>query len=146
LKIELNDPKPGKGIQAERPLQFPAKKQLSTRRFMLPTLDLRRLKMGGKKVIIIGAGIAGLSLGCYLQKSGFLTEIYEANGRAGGLCSALVFAHPAQSSFPRRNQTAVRAKMAPYFSVIGRFPIARFFSSVHIQPHLNRSTRKRSIE
>jgi phytoene dehydrogenase-like protein len=87
LKIELNDPKPGKGIQAERPLQFPAKKQLSTRRFMLPTLDLRRLKMGGKKVIIIGAGIAGLSLGCYLQKSGFLTEIYEANGRAGGLCS-----------------------------------------------------------
>ncbi len=43
--------------------------------------------MGAKKVIIIGGGIAGLSLGCYLQKSGFSTEIYEANGRAGGLCS-----------------------------------------------------------
>jgi phytoene dehydrogenase-like protein len=43
--------------------------------------------MGSKKVAIIGAGIAGLSLGCYLQKSGFSTEIYEANGKPGGLCT-----------------------------------------------------------
>ncbi len=42
--------------------------------------------MGSKKVVIIGAGIAGLSLGCYLQMHGFSTEIYEANARAGGLC------------------------------------------------------------
>lgn len=42
--------------------------------------------MGSKKVVIIGAGIAGLSLGCYLQMNGFSTEIYEANARAGGLC------------------------------------------------------------
>lgn len=43
--------------------------------------------MGSKKVTIIGAGIAGLTIGCYLQKSGFVTEIYEANGKPGGLCT-----------------------------------------------------------
>lgn len=39
-----------------------------------------------KKVIIIGAGIAGLSAGIYLQKAGFETEIYEKNSVAGGEC------------------------------------------------------------
>ncbi len=40
-----------------------------------------------KKVAIIGAGIAGLSAGCYLQKFGFETEIFEAHSKPGGLCS-----------------------------------------------------------
>ncbi|MHA1585780.1 MAG: phytoene desaturase family protein [Candidatus Heimdallarchaeota archaeon] len=40
-----------------------------------------------KKVAVIGAGIAGLSTGCYLQKFGFETEIFEAHSKAGGLCS-----------------------------------------------------------
>ncbi|NHK31517.1 MAG: NAD(P)/FAD-dependent oxidoreductase [Asgard group archaeon] len=39
-----------------------------------------------RKVAIIGAGIAGLSTGCYLHKFGFETEIFEANSKAGGLC------------------------------------------------------------
>lgn len=39
-----------------------------------------------KKVIIIGAGIAGLSAGIYLQKAGFESEIYEKNAVAGGEC------------------------------------------------------------
>jgi phytoene dehydrogenase-like protein len=39
------------------------------------------------KVGIIGAGIAGLSAGCYLQKYGFETEIFEAYTKAGGLCT-----------------------------------------------------------
>ena len=30
-----------------------------------------------KKVTIIGAGIAGLSAGCYLQMNGYNTDIYE---------------------------------------------------------------------
>jgi phytoene dehydrogenase-like protein len=37
------------------------------------------------KVLIIGGGIAGLSAGCYLQQSGFKTEIYEAHSISGGL-------------------------------------------------------------
>ena len=36
-------------------------------------------------VLIIGAGIAGLSAGCYLQQSGFKTEIFEAHSIPGGL-------------------------------------------------------------
>jgi phytoene dehydrogenase-like protein len=38
------------------------------------------------RVNIIGAGISGLSLGCYLQMNGFETEIYEKQSHPGGLC------------------------------------------------------------
>lgn len=40
-----------------------------------------------KKVIVIGAGIAGLSLGLYLLKSGFDVKIFEMNDKCGGLCT-----------------------------------------------------------
>ncbi len=40
-----------------------------------------------EKVIIIGAGISGLSAGIYGQKNGMITEIYEKNPVAGGLCA-----------------------------------------------------------
>jgi len=40
-----------------------------------------------KKVNIIGAGISGLSLGCYLQMNGFDTEIFEMHNLPGGLCT-----------------------------------------------------------
>lgn len=40
------------------------------------------------RVIIIGAGIAGLSCGCYLQMNGIQTEIIEAAELPGGLCTA----------------------------------------------------------
>ena len=43
-----------------------------------------------KKVNIIGAGLAGLSTGIYLQQSGVDTEIYELAGWAGGVCTAWV--------------------------------------------------------
>lgn len=39
-----------------------------------------------KKIIIIGAGISGLSAGIFAQKNGFISEIYEKNPVAGGLC------------------------------------------------------------
>ncbi len=41
-----------------------------------------------KKVIIIGAGIAGLSAGCYLQLNGYDTEIFELHNLPGGLCTS----------------------------------------------------------
>lgn len=40
-----------------------------------------------KKVVIIGAGVAGLAAGCYLQMNGYRTEICEKNSTAGGLCT-----------------------------------------------------------
>ncbi len=39
------------------------------------------------KVIIIGAGVAGLSAGSYLQMNGYETEIFEMHNIAGGLCA-----------------------------------------------------------
>ncbi|MCX6246523.1 MAG: NAD(P)/FAD-dependent oxidoreductase [Bacteroidetes bacterium] len=39
------------------------------------------------KINIIGAGVAGLSAGCYLQMNGFETEIFEKHSRPGGLCT-----------------------------------------------------------
>lgn len=41
-----------------------------------------------KKVSIIGAGIAGLSAGCYLQMNGYNTDIYELHTTPGGLCTS----------------------------------------------------------
>jgi len=41
-----------------------------------------------KKVTIIGAGIAGLSTGCYLQMNGYNTRIFEAHNLPGGVCTA----------------------------------------------------------
>ncbi len=40
--------------------------------------------MTQKNVIIIGAGIAGLTAGCYLQMNGYKTEIYELHNLPGG--------------------------------------------------------------
>ena len=44
--------------------------------------------MGKKKIIIIGAGIAGLSAGCYAQMNGYDTTILEMHDKPGGLCTA----------------------------------------------------------
>ena len=44
--------------------------------------------MTEKSVIIIGAGLAGLSTGCYAQMNGYHTRIFERHTRAGGVCTA----------------------------------------------------------
>jgi phytoene dehydrogenase-like protein len=41
-----------------------------------------------KKVNIVGAGIAGLSAGCYLQMNGYDTQIFEAHNLPGGVCTS----------------------------------------------------------
>ncbi len=40
-----------------------------------------------KRVIIIGAGMAGLTAGFYAAKNGFDTTIFEAHSLPGGLCT-----------------------------------------------------------
>ncbi len=39
------------------------------------------------KIIIVGAGVSGLSAGIYGQLAGFDTEIYEKNPTPGGECT-----------------------------------------------------------
>ena len=41
-----------------------------------------------KSIIIIGAGIAGLSAGCYSQMNGYRTRIFEMHTIPGGLCTS----------------------------------------------------------
>lgn len=42
----------------------------------------------GKKIIIVGGGVAGLSAGCYAQMNGYDAEIYEMHTAPGGRCAA----------------------------------------------------------
>jgi len=51
---------------------------------MSETLERR----AGTSMIVIGAGIAGLSAGCYAQMNGYRSRIYEMHTRPGGLCTA----------------------------------------------------------
>lgn len=44
--------------------------------------------MEQKSIIIIGAGIAGLSAGCYGQINGYRTQIFEMHDLPGGLCTS----------------------------------------------------------
>lgn len=44
--------------------------------------------MTNKKLLIIGAGMAGLSAGCYAQMNGFDSEIFELHSIPGGLCTS----------------------------------------------------------
>jgi phytoene dehydrogenase-like protein len=41
-----------------------------------------------KSIIIIGAGVAGLSAGCYGQMNGYRTQIFELHDKPGGLCTS----------------------------------------------------------
>ena len=40
-----------------------------------------------ESLIIIGAGIAGLSAGCYAQMNGYRSQILELHTIPGGLCT-----------------------------------------------------------
>jgi phytoene dehydrogenase-like protein len=44
--------------------------------------------MADQSIIIIGAGIAGLSAGCYAQMNGYHTQIFELHDKPGGLCTS----------------------------------------------------------
>jgi phytoene dehydrogenase-like protein len=44
--------------------------------------------MGGPRLVIIGAGVAGLTAGCYAARSGYRTTILEMGQTPGGLCTS----------------------------------------------------------
>ncbi len=44
--------------------------------------------MAERKVLIIGAGVAGLTAGCYLQMNGYPTTLFEMGRTPGGSCTA----------------------------------------------------------
>jgi phytoene dehydrogenase-like protein len=41
-----------------------------------------------KKMLIIGAGVSGLSAGCYAQMNGYDSEVYEMHSILGGVCTS----------------------------------------------------------
>jgi phytoene dehydrogenase-like protein len=41
-----------------------------------------------KTIIIIGAGLAGLSTGCFAQRNGYKTQIFELQANPGGVCTS----------------------------------------------------------
>ena len=43
--------------------------------------------MNGKNIIIIGAGVSGLTAGIYAEMNGFHAIILEKNPSVGGLCT-----------------------------------------------------------
>jgi len=45
------------------------------------------MKMTEKSIIIIGAGLAGLSTGCYSQMNGYQTQIFEHHSIPGGVAT-----------------------------------------------------------
>jgi phytoene dehydrogenase-like protein len=79
-----------------------------------------------KKVVIIGAGISGLSAGCYALKSGFEVEILEKNTYAGGLCRSLPNSNFIEDGFPPLIQG-----MSPYTN---RYNL---WKELSIENHLN---------
>lgn len=50
--------------------------------------DRELAKDGPPRVIVIGAGLAGLATGCYAQMSGLETRIFEKHVLPGGCCTA----------------------------------------------------------
>jgi len=42
----------------------------------------------GRSMIVIGAGVAGLSAGCYAQMNGYRSRIFEMHTKPGGLCTS----------------------------------------------------------
>jgi phytoene dehydrogenase-like protein len=58
-----------------------------THQFQKGHSDEREEKTVNTSIAIIGAGIAGLSAGCYLQMNGYETHIFEAHAIPGGLCT-----------------------------------------------------------
>ena len=44
--------------------------------------------MSQKSILIIGAGVGGLSAGCYAAMNGYRTTIVEMHSRPGGVCTS----------------------------------------------------------
>lgn len=44
--------------------------------------------MNEKSIVIVGAGMAGLSAGCYVRMNGYKATILERNSIPGGLSTA----------------------------------------------------------
>ncbi len=45
-------------------------------------------RMDGPRLVIIGDGVAGLTVGCYAARSGYPTTILEMGRGPGGLCTS----------------------------------------------------------
>jgi phytoene dehydrogenase-like protein len=51
-------------------------------------MDMPQVKQNRETMIIIGAGLGGLSTGCYARMNGYQTRIFEMHDIPGGCCTA----------------------------------------------------------
>ena len=65
-----------------------------------------------KKIIVVGAGIAGLTAAYTLQKDGFDVEVLERNDAVLRNASSSAATTPASAQFGRRKTSASRASSA----------------------------------
>lgn len=109
--------------------------------------------MTEKSIIIIGAGLAGLSTGCYAQMNGYHTHIFEHHTKPGGVATAwkrkdytidggihfLMGHKPGQSTYELyRELGTAQANRFLDLTIYGRFIDEARGHSVEITPDLDR--------
>lgn len=74
-----------------------------------------------KSLVVLGAGISGISAGYHARKMGIKAVVYEANGRAGGLLDNFIiegfrFDNAVHLSFATEPEVRAIFDLAPYFA------------------------------
>jgi phytoene dehydrogenase-like protein len=113
--------------------------------------------MAEKSIIIIGAGLAGLSTGCYAQMNGYQSHIFEHHTKPGGVAAAwerqgylidggihfLMGHRPGQPIYDLyRELGTTQANRFPDMTTYGRFVDEASGYSVEITPDLDHVARE----
>ena len=120
-----------------------------------PQAGHERRKMSGKKIIVIGAGLGGLSAAISLKQAGYDVEVFEKNAQIGGKLnvlkergytfdlgpSILTLPHIFERLFERSGK-----KMADYFSIRALRPHWRNFFEDGVTLDLHPEPEKMAAE
>ena len=108
--------------------------------------------MPARTVIIIGAGLAGLSCGCYAQMNGYSSRIFEHHEKPGGVAAAwrrgeylidggihfLMGHRPGQSAYELYRELGAAGHAYPDLTTYGRFVHEPTGVTVDVTPDLDR--------
>ena len=108
--------------------------------------------MPAQTVIVIGAGLAGLSCGCYAQMNGYSSRIFEHHEKPGGVAAAwrrgdylidggihfLMGHRPGQSAYELYRELGATGRAYPDLTTYGRFIHEPTGVTVDVTPDLDR--------